>query len=87
MKHGISKNSSSSLFSRAISKCELPYLFTVKIEVSELDVLFVKDRSDRDDLHVICSENTIFIQFNEERVPTKSFAVSKSPLSLVNPQR
>ncbi|EJK48096.1 hypothetical protein THAOC_33136, partial [Thalassiosira oceanica] len=55
-------------------ECELPYLFTVKIEVSELDVLFIKDRSDRDDLHVICLENTIFIQFNEERVPTKSFA-------------
>ena len=48
----------------------------MKIEVSELDVKFIKDRSDRDDLHVICSENTIFIQFNEERIPTKSFAVS-----------
>ena len=39
----------------------------------ETPVYFIKDRSDRDDLHVICSENSIYIQFNEERVPTKSF--------------
>ena len=83
MKHGISKNSFSSLFSLNL-QCELPYLFTVEIKVSELDILFVKDRSDRDDLHVICSENIISIQFNEERVPTRSFAVRKSSLSLVN---
>lgn len=41
--------------------------------MSELDATFTKDRSDKDDLHVICSENSIYIQFNEERVPTKSF--------------
>ena len=55
-------------------ECELPYLFKITIEVSELGVVFTKDLSDRDDLYVVCSDNVISIQFNEERVPTRSYS-------------
>eukprot|EP00957_Ditylum_brightwellii_P157970 12024088-Ditylum_brightwellii.AAC.1 len=49
--------------------CELPYIFRVFLNVTEFNIIF-----NSDDMDIICSGNTIGLQFKEEDVPSNKYS-------------